>query len=331
MPQTTAEPRGSHEPIFRSSAAEHAPATPNAERLQAAAHRAIVELRGSRERTSPYSVAGHVPAIPSAARFWAAAGRMTVDRLGSHALTSQSFAGERARAIPNAATLSGHGRRETGRWQRLPARGPSGGLSLARPLGRLRPIRALGQAAEAAGHQLDRVAPAAVPLVAALPQAPAHMDQVALRDVLRDVGPGGGAEPRALVPVRVIPPLATLVFEPVVGGDRHPHRLAEGLDGADPADDREFCDVLHGSLHRWGCAPLRWRSVMGGTGEACTREGSSVAREPKGRAFLQRSGREEPRRGGEKSSALGLGGGPADIGKPPCKPARGAPGDGLVN
>ena len=32
IPQTTAEPRGSHEPIFRSSAAEHAPATPNAER-----------------------------------------------------------------------------------------------------------------------------------------------------------------------------------------------------------------------------------------------------------------------------------------------------------
>ena len=65
---------------------------------------------------------------------------MTVDRLGSHALTSQSFAGERARAIPNAATLSGHGRREAGRGQRLPARGPSGGLGLARPLGRFHPI-----------------------------------------------------------------------------------------------------------------------------------------------------------------------------------------------
>src|SRR4051794_41317924 len=116
MPQTTAEPRGSHEPIFRSSAAEH------------------------------------------------------------------------ARATPNAATLSGHGRREAGRGRRLPARGPSGGLSLTRRLGRLRPIRALSQAAEAAGDQIDGVDPAAVALVAALPQAPAHMDQVALGDVLSDVG-----------------------------------------------------------------------------------------------------------------------------------------------
>src|SRR3954468_13278787 len=98
--------------------------------------------------------------------------------------------------------------------------------------------------------------PAAVPLVAALPQAAAHMDQVALRDVLRDVALGGGAEHRDLVPVSIFLPRATLVFELVVGGDRHPHRLAQGLGAADPADDREFCDVLHGSLHRWGCAPL---------------------------------------------------------------------------
>ena len=53
---------------------------------------------------------------------------MTVDQLGSHALTSLSFVGERARVIPNAATLSGHGCPEAGRGQRLPARGPSGGL-----------------------------------------------------------------------------------------------------------------------------------------------------------------------------------------------------------
>src|SRR4051812_32888625 len=107
---------------------------------------------------------------------------MTVDQLGSHALTSLSFFGESARGIPNAATLSGHGCPEAGRGQRLPARGPSGRLGPARPLGRLRPIRTLGQAAEAAGDQIDRVDPAAVPLVAALPDPAAHMDQVALRN-----------------------------------------------------------------------------------------------------------------------------------------------------
>src|SRR3954452_10918688 len=70
---------------------------------------------------------------------------------------------------------------------------------------------------------------------------------------------------------------------------------------------------------------------MDGTGEACTREGPSEAREPKGRAFLQRSGREEPRRGGEKSSALGLRAAPALIGNPPCNRARGSHVDELMN
>src|SRR3954447_20385951 len=105
----------------------------------------------------------------------------------------------RMSAIPYEANLTPMG-------QRLPACGSSGGLSLARLLGRFRPIRALGQAAEAVGDQIDRVDPAAVPLVAALPQAPAHMDQIALRDVLRDVGLGGGAEHRDLVPIRIRPP-----------------------------------------------------------------------------------------------------------------------------
>src|SRR3954453_13161950 len=132
------------------------------------------------------------------------------------------------------------------------------------------------------------------------------MDQVALGDMLLDVGLRGGAEHRDLVPVGVLPPFAALVFEAVVGGDRHPHRLAEGLEAADPADDREFCDVLHGSLHRWGCAPLRWHYVICGTGEACTRPGSNLAREPKERSFLQRSRREEPRRFWERCSILVL-------------------------
>ena len=70
---------------------------------------------------------------------------------------------------------------------------------------------------------------------------------------------------------------------------------------------------------------------MGGTGEACTRPGPSEAREPKGRAFLQRSGREEPRRGGEKSSTLGLRAAPATIGKPPCNRERGSHVDELMN
>ena len=49
-------------------------------------------------------------------------------------------------------------------------------------------------------------------------------------------------------------PRATLVFEPVVGGDRHPRGLTQGLGAADPSDDREFCDVLM-ALSIVGAAP----------------------------------------------------------------------------
>src|SRR3954468_19486556 len=69
----------------------------------------------------------------------------------------------------------------------------------------------------------------------------------------------------------------------------------------------------------------------GRPGDACTRPGPSLAREPKGRAFLQRSGREEPRRGGEKSSTVGLRAAPATIGNPPCNRERGSSVDELVN
>ena len=134
--------------------------------------------------------------MPGSSRVSYAGGRECRKRLpeprGSHEPIFRSSAAERARAIPNAATLSGHGRREAGRGQRLPARGPSGGLSLARPLGRLRPIRALSQAAEAAGDQIDRVDPAAVPLVAALPQAPASRPvSMASRSACAGGGAGG--------------------------------------------------------------------------------------------------------------------------------------------
>src|SRR3954447_14764325 len=98
-----------------------------------------------------------------------------------------------------------------------------------------------------------------------------------------------------------------------------------------PPQPHEVTVACPAWINRWGCAPLRWRSVMGGTGDACTRPGPSVAREPKGRAFLQRSGREEPRGGGEKSSALGLRAAPALIGKPPCNRECGLYVDELMN
>jgi hypothetical protein len=57
-------------------------------------------------------------------------------------------------------------------------------------------------------------------------------------------------------------------------------------------------------------------------GGLCTRQGPSHAREPQGRAFLQRSGREGAPRGRGKKLDLGLRAAPAPIGKPPCNRER---------
>jgi hypothetical protein len=70
---------------------------------------------------------------------------------------------------------------------------------------------------------------------------------------------------------------------------------------------------------------------MGGTGAACTRRARAKLREPQGRAFLQRSGREEPRRGGENSQPLGLRAAPAPIGNQPCNWERGSHVDEPMN
>ena len=58
--------------------------------------------------------------------------------------------------------------------------------------------------------------------------------------------------------LHLLNPLAVAVAESVVGADRHVGLAVEGLDLADAAQEREFGDVHHFALHRWGGAPLRW-------------------------------------------------------------------------
>src|SRR5690348_13339729 len=75
----------------------------------------------------------------------------------------------------------------------------------------------------------------------------------------------------------------------------------------------------------WGCAPLRWRSVMGATGDACTRQGPSGAEGAEGAGYFgAKRPRGAPERGGENSPNLGLRAAPATTRQTTSKRERGS-------
>src|SRR5258708_36049171 len=67
-------------------------------------------------------------------------------------------------------------------------------------------VASLREPAELLGDQIDHVGPLAVALEAVLPKPATHVNQVALADVLADVGLDRLREDRDLVPVRVVLP-----------------------------------------------------------------------------------------------------------------------------
>ena len=83
--------------------------------------------------------------------------------------------------------------------------------------------------AELLGDQIDRVDPLALALEAVLPKPTTHMNQVALADVLPDVGLDLLREDRDFIPVRVFLPLTLVVLEGVVRADADADCLADLL------------------------------------------------------------------------------------------------------
>lgn len=107
-----------------------------------------------------------------------------------------------------------------------------------------------GKPTEVGGDQIDGVpnfAGVAI-LEPVLPDAAAHMHQVAGLHVLRDIVAGALAEDDDFIPVRVILPVAAIVLAAVVGADRNPRCTIEGGDPADVTEDLELCVVFHSDL-----------------------------------------------------------------------------------
>src|ERR1700723_1767975 len=70
--------------------------------------------------------------------------------------------------------------------------------------------------------------------------------EIALDDVALDVAAGGLAEDGDFVPTGALFPFAAIVLAAVARRNADAQGRADLLDFADPADDREFCDRVHG-------------------------------------------------------------------------------------
>src|SRR6202046_1501913 len=107
-------------------------------------------------------------------------------------------------------------------------------------------VRALGQALDAFAGERDAVEGFSVLLPLRLAHRARGEDEIALDEVALDVAAGGLAEDGDFVPTGALDPFAAIVLATVARRDADAHGRADLLDLADPADDREFRNRVHG-------------------------------------------------------------------------------------
>src|SRR5271166_2061958 len=107
-------------------------------------------------------------------------------------------------------------------------------------------VRALAQALDAFRGECDAVERFSVLLPLRLAHRARGEDEIALDDVTLDVAAGGLAEDGDFVPTGALDPFASIVLAAVARRDADAQGRADLLDLADPADDREFGNRVHG-------------------------------------------------------------------------------------
>ena len=176
-------------------------------------------------------------------------------------------------------------------------------------------VRALGQALDAFAGERDAVEGFSVLLPLRLAHRARGEDEIALDDVALDVAAGGLAEDGDFVPTGALDPFAAIVLAAVARRDVDAQGRADLLDLADPADDREFRNRVHGFIPLSISSGLRLmpsvpRVRLKGSraGRASTREaraGRSVERRTaEGGDFGARGIRPSGRRGKSSNAAV---------------------------
>ena len=107
-------------------------------------------------------------------------------------------------------------------------------------------VRAFAQALDAFDGERDAVERFSVLLPLRLAHRARGEHEIAFDDVALDVAAGGLAEDGDFVPTGALFPFAAIVLAAVARGDADAQGRADLLDLADPADDREFRNRVHG-------------------------------------------------------------------------------------
>src|SRR6202453_2177148 len=176
-------------------------------------------------------------------------------------------------------------------------------------------VRALAKALEAFGGECDAVERFSVLLPLRLAHRARGEDEIALDDVALDVAAGGLAEDGDFVPTGALDPFAAIVLAAVARRDVDAQGRADLPDLADPSDDREFRNRVHGFVPLSISSGLRLmpsvpRGRLKGSraGRASTREaraGRSVKRRTaEGGDFVARGIRPSGRRGKSSNAAV---------------------------
>src|ERR1700733_5940743 len=176
-------------------------------------------------------------------------------------------------------------------------------------------VRALAQALDAFGGECDPVDRFSLLLPFRLAHRARGEDEIALNDVALDVAAGGLAEDGDFVPTGAIHPFAAIVLAAVARRDVEAQGRTDLPDFADPADDREFRNRVHGFIPLSISSGLRLmpsvpRVRLKGSraSQASTREaraGRSVERRTaEGGDFVARGIRPLGRRGKSSNAAV---------------------------
>src|SRR5277367_7107808 len=107
-------------------------------------------------------------------------------------------------------------------------------------------VRALAQALDPLAGERDAIERLAILLPLRLAHRAGGEDEIALDDVALDVAARALAEDSDFVPAGALDPFAAVVAAAEARSDAHAQRGADLLDFANAADDREFCDRVHG-------------------------------------------------------------------------------------
>src|SRR5277367_3939291 len=150
-------------------------------------------------------------------------------------------------------------------------------------------VRALAQALDAFGGECDAVERFSVLLPLRLAHRARGEDEIALDDVTLDVAAGGLAEDSDFVPTGALDPFAAIVLAAVARRDADAQGRADLPDFADPADDREFRNRVHGFVPLSISAGLRLMPVrsLGCGSKEVGRAGPAPARHERAEALSE--------------------------------------------